>query len=76
MESSTRNLQQLTKLQIESMHLGERGLMALSKCSKLEVFYMRRVFYYTDRVIYALIGNLKTRGSSNGGILYLFIRKG
>ena len=58
------------------MHLGDRGLMALSKCSKLEVFYMSRVSDYTDRVIYALIGNLKTRGSSDGGILYVFLRKG
>ena len=54
MESSTRNLQQLTELQIESMHLGDRVFMALSKCSKLEVFYMSRVFDYTNRGIYAV----------------------
>ena len=58
------------------MHLSERGLMDLSKCSNLEVFYMSRVSDYTDQVIYALIGNLKTRGPSDGGILYLFLRKG
>lgn len=54
LESSTENLQQLTELQIENMHLGDRGLMALSKCSKLEVFYMSRVSDCTDRGIYAV----------------------
>lgn len=54
LEISTRNLQQLTELQIENMHLGDRGLMAVSKCSKLEVFYMSRVSDCTDRGIYAV----------------------
>lgn len=36
------------------MHLGDRGLMAVSKCSKLEVFYIGRVSDCPDRGIYAV----------------------
>ena len=36
------------------MHLGDRGLIALSKCLKLEVFYISGVSDCTDRRIYAV----------------------
>lgn len=42
------------ELQIENMHLDDRGLMDVSKCSKLEIFYMSRVFDCPDRGIYAV----------------------
>lgn len=48
MENMTGNLQELTELQIENMQLGDKGLVAVSRCLKLEVFYLSKVSDCTD----------------------------
>eukprot|EP01018_Ginkgo_biloba_P027466 Gb_34902 [translate_table: standard] len=79
-ENITQNLQDLTELQIENMQLGDRGLIAVSRCPKLEVFYMSRVSDCTDLGISAVangcrklrkvhLDNCKLRRIGDVGIL-------
>eukprot|EP00252_Welwitschia_mirabilis_P004696 TRINITY_DN14996_c0_g1_i1.p1 TRINITY_DN14996_c0_g1~~TRINITY_DN14996_c0_g1_i1.p1 ORF type:complete len:492 (-),score=76.23 TRINITY_DN14996_c0_g1_i1:788-2263(-) len=54
LDNITETLKLLTELQIENMHVGDRCLMSLSRCSRLEVLYMSKVFDITNFGVAAL----------------------